>query len=210
MTRRERVLKPMWKRLDQYQAFAAAFQVAAQNPSRDEFFAGETELAEWRHGDAVRFLNAALAERLPRSLPGDLPYQGGEVALFERVEQEVRRVWDDAPGLVMFTYKSGMQPGPSPEYALIDAATGAPSLDIRGLSAQVAGLDEVWAGDTQAWAFLVEGHSVDGTFNPGTQDYEMAQARDGFAKALAEVLLDPAWIQKLIVGPSIDIAGERS
>lgn len=204
--------RPLWKRLDEYQQFAGEFQLAAQGDSFDEFFADErvAALASGRARDPVKFLNAVMAQQFPMELGRSVPFPGGDVALFSIFEEAIASEWPDAPGLLVFTYKAGMKPGAKAGYSLVDVGSGDAPLDIRSLSAQVQALDDLWARDTQAWAFIVPGKKQDTEFEV-EQALVTPEHRTQFAQAAARVLLNKAWRARLTVSaPSAEAAGESS
>ena len=207
--RQKAELKPMWKRLDQYQAFAREVQLTARGSPR-EFISTLGERLEKLLDDdkePVAFLNDVFARQFPLTLSEDVPFEGGEVALFERFEDAIAAAWPEAPGRVLFSYKADMTAGPTTDYRLVDVATGRASLDLAKLSAQVRGLPALWAEDTQAWAFLMPGRLSDEGFE--TEEIEVTDRhRREFAEATAKVLLVPSWRAGLSVSaPSIRQAG---
>jgi HD superfamily phosphohydrolase len=199
--REKTLIRPLWKRLEEYREFATSFlQEATKN--FNDFFSdpANSELgALSQKGDPVAFVNSVFKKSFPTSSDRGVPPVGGEVAMFERFEDELGKRWSTTvlggrtPGPLLFSFAYRLKPGPE-SFDVFDTATGG-VIDVCKLSTLVSSLSDVWLHDVQAFLFLVR--------KPEDPIFDPREYRASLGLVAAQVLLDPAWLPNLSLSAGV-------
>lgn len=200
--RQKGFIRSLWKRLEEYRAFAEQFQNEARKATFNGFFdeAANQSLRAARDKEAVPFLNAVLSKQLSPAGPGDTRPWGGHSGILAKFEQEVEDKWGTAlngrenlPGKLLFSHTYQLKPGPTTFY-LNDPADPGRDVDLCALSTLVRNLEDVWHNDIQAFGFIVCGRAQDNSFQEDRQQpFEASRCRKMVAEAAAATLLDVGW-----------------